>query len=137
MVEKEIFIDTSDGQYLVAVREKGKLVDFFFDLFGSKKSFYPYSTLLLTKVIRNIGNKGFFIKLPNGGTGFLSTKKNLWNFNTKDIVYIGRMNNPRFSWMWQVLISIMMLFSIASGKTLLFLIKSLAPTEVAKILSFG
>ena len=75
MVEKEIFIDKSDGQYLVAVREEGKLVDFFFDVFGSNKSFYPYSTLLLTKVIRNIGNKGFFIKLPNGGTGFLSTKK--------------------------------------------------------------
>lgn len=75
MVEKEILIDKSDGYYLVAVREKGKLVDFFFDLFGNKNSFYPYSSLLLAKIIRNIGKKGFFIKLPNGGTGFLSTKK--------------------------------------------------------------
>ena len=40
----------------------------------------------------------------------------------KDIIYMGRMNNPRFSWMWQILISIVILFSIASGKTLLFLI---------------
>ena len=28
---------------------------------------------------------------------FLSTKKNIWNFNTNDIKYMGRMNNPRFS----------------------------------------
>ena len=53
---------------------------------------------------------------------FLSTKKDFWNFNTEDIIYMGRMNNPRFSWMWQVLISIIILFSITSGKTLLFLI---------------
>ena len=53
---------------------------------------------------------------------FLSTKKNIWNFNTKDIKYMGRMNNPRFSWMWQILISLTLLYSILSGKTLLFLI---------------
>ena len=75
MVEKEIFIDKSDGYNVVAVREKGKLVDFFFDFFGSKKRFYPYSSLLSAKIIRNIGKKGFFIKLPNGEVGFLSTKK--------------------------------------------------------------
>ena len=53
---------------------------------------------------------------------FLSTKKNIWNFNTNDIKYMGRMNNPRFSWMWQILISLTLLYSILSGKTLLFLI---------------
>ena len=53
---------------------------------------------------------------------FLSTKKNIWNFNTNDIKYMGRMNNPRFSWMWQILISLALLHSILSGKTLLFLI---------------
>ena len=53
---------------------------------------------------------------------FLSTKKNLWNFNTKDIAYMGRMNNPRFSWVWQLPISFMLLYSIFSGMTLIFLI---------------
>lgn len=53
---------------------------------------------------------------------FLSTKKNIWNFNTNDIKYMGRMNNPRFSWMWQILISLTLLYSILSGKTLLFLV---------------
>ena len=53
---------------------------------------------------------------------FLSTKRNIWNFNTNDIKYMGRMNNPRFSWMWQILISLTLLHSILSGKTLLFLI---------------
>ena len=53
---------------------------------------------------------------------FLSTKRNIWNFNTNDIKYMGRMNNPRFSWMWQILISLTLLYSILSGKTLLFLI---------------
>lgn len=53
---------------------------------------------------------------------FLSNKNNLWNFGTKDIKYLGRMNNPRFSWKWQIIISFMLLYSIASGKTLLFLI---------------
>jgi len=53
---------------------------------------------------------------------FLSTKNNLWNFHTKDIKYIGRMNNPRFSWIWQLPISLMILFSILWGYTLLFLI---------------
>ena len=53
---------------------------------------------------------------------FLSTKKNIWNFNTNDIKYMGRMNNPRFSWMWQILISLTLLYSILSSKTLLFLV---------------
>ena len=53
---------------------------------------------------------------------FLSTKNNLWNFNTDDIRYMGRMNKPRFSWIWQVLISLMILYSILGGYTLLFLI---------------
>ena len=53
---------------------------------------------------------------------FLSTKNNLWNFQTKDIKYIGRMNNPRFSWIWQLPISLMIIFSILGGHTLLFLI---------------
>ena len=53
---------------------------------------------------------------------FLSTKNNLWNFNTDDIRYMGRMNKPRFSWIWQVLISLMILYSILGGHTLLFLI---------------
>ena len=35
---------------------------------------------------------------------------------------MGRMNNPRFSWMWQILISLTLLYSILSGKTLLFLV---------------
>ena len=74
MVDKEILIDISDGYFLVAVKDKGKLIDFFFDKFANKK-LYPYSSLLTAKVIRNIGKKGFLIKLPNGGTGFLSTRK--------------------------------------------------------------
>ena len=49
---------------------------------------------------------------------FLSTKNNLWNFNTDDIRYMGRMNKPRFSWIWQVLISLMILYSILGGYTL-------------------
>ena len=53
---------------------------------------------------------------------FLSTKNNLWNFNTEDITYMGRMNRPRFSWIWQVLISLTIVYSILSGYTLLFLI---------------
>ena len=48
MVEKEIFIDTSDGQYLVAVREEGKLVDFFFDLLGN----YIHNTIELNETSR-------------------------------------------------------------------------------------
>ena len=53
---------------------------------------------------------------------FLSTKNNIWNFHTKDIKYMGRMTNPRFSWTWQLLISLMVLYSIVSGYTLLFLL---------------
>ena len=53
---------------------------------------------------------------------FLSTKNNVWNFHTKDIKYMGRMTNPRFSWTWQLLISLMVLYSIVSGYTLLFLL---------------
>ena len=53
---------------------------------------------------------------------FLSTKNNLWNFNTDDIRYMGRMNKPRFSWIWQILISLIILYSVLGGYTLLFLI---------------
>ena len=83
-------------------------------LLPSEKLLNEYKNLL-------IENKKGTLYLTNLRI-FLSTKNNLWNFNTEDILYMGRMNNPRFSWIWQVLISIMMLFSIASGKTLLFLI---------------
>ena len=83
-------------------------------LLPSEKLLNEYNNLL-------IENKKGTLYLTNLRL-FLSTKKDLWNFNTKDIVYMGRMNNPRFSWMWQILISIVILFSIASGKTLLFLI---------------
>ena len=83
-------------------------------LLPSEKLLSEYNNLL-------IENKKGILYLTNLRL-FLSTKKDLWNFNTKDIVYMGRMNNPRFSWMWQILISIVILFSIASGNTLLFLI---------------
>jgi len=83
-------------------------------LLPSEKLLNEYNNLL-------IENKKGTVYLTNLRL-FLSTKKDLWNFNTKDIIYMGRMNNPRFSWMWQILISIVILFSIASGKTLLFLI---------------
>ncbi|MEC7712906.1 MAG: hypothetical protein VYE32_02725, partial [Candidatus Thermoplasmatota archaeon] len=83
-------------------------------LLPSEKLLNEYNNLL-------IENKKGILYLTNLRI-FLSTKNNLWNFNTEDILYMGRMNNPRFSWIWQVLISIMMLFSITSGKTLLFLI---------------
>ena len=83
-------------------------------LLPSEKLLNEYKNLL-------IENKKGTLYLTNLRI-FLSTKNNLWNFNTEDILYMGRMNNPRFSWIWQVLISIMMLFSITSGKTLLFLI---------------
>ena len=53
---------------------------------------------------------------------FLSTRNNIWNLNTKDINYMGRMNQPRFSWTWQILLSLLILFSISTGKILLFLI---------------
>ena len=73
MSNKEIFIDVTQNFQLVAVREDGKLVDFFD--FVSKNDFYPYCTHLLAKVTRNIGKHGFLINLPNKKTGFLSTRK--------------------------------------------------------------
>tara|TARA_B100001250_G_C19805018_1_gene792872 strand:- start:825 stop:2504 length:1680 start_codon:yes stop_codon:yes gene_type:complete len=86
-----------------------------------REQFLPSEKLLNEYDNLLIENKKGTIYLTNFRL-FLSTKKDLWNFNTKDIIYMGRMNNPRFSWMWQILISAMILFSITSGKTLLFLI---------------
>jgi len=89
-------------------------VDLREQLLPSEKLLSEYKNLL-------VENKNGTLYLTNLRL-FLSTKKDIWNFNTKDIIYMGRMNNPRFSWMWQILISITILFSISSGKTLLFLI---------------
>ncbi len=96
------------------VNEINQNVDLREQLLPSEKLINEYRNLF-------IENKKGTLYLTNLRL-FLSTKKDLWNFNTEDIIYMGRMNKARFSWMWQIILSIIILFSITSGKTLLFLI---------------
>ena len=65
MINKEILIDKTEKHRLVAVREDGKLVDFFFDFIDNKKS-YPYLTpsslKLLEVLVKEVISLCFQIK---------------------------------------------------------------------------
>ena len=123
-MNKEIIIDKTEQHELVAVREEGKLVDLFFDFIENKK-FYPYLTLVVAKVIRSFGKKGFFIRLPNKETGFLSTKKH-YTLGEKVIVvaksFFDEEKLQRFS---DKFIYITKFFVFKNGRPSLFLSKKL------------
>ena len=72
---KEIVIDKYGLGNAIAVRSDGDLIDLYIDPV-SDKFFYPPQTYLLASIDRRVPNRGgYFIKLPNGQSGYLVSKK--------------------------------------------------------------
>ena len=71
----ELLIDEHGCRNAVVIRKDGKLLDYFVDPSKEKLDFYPPKTFMWAVIERRIRrNGGYFIKLPNGNTGFLVTK---------------------------------------------------------------
>ena len=72
----EIIIEEYGLGHVVAWRINSNLVDLYFDPINTK-IFYPQATVLFGRIERKVKwQGGYFIKLPNGLTGFLLSRNN-------------------------------------------------------------